>query len=106
MRMGWQPVRRRLRAEALDRMARMVRLAVAAGDGPAGQRYAGVARRMSTRHRLRMPYEMRMMFCKKCKTFIPPGSGSRVRLGSRPRAVRVTCRRCGHIYRKVLDPSR
>lgn len=98
-------MKRRLRAEALARMADMMRLAVAAGDAPIAQTYAKAARRMGTRHRIRMPYEMRMLFCKKCKTFIPPGHGSRVRLGSRPRAIRITCMRCGHIYRKMLGPG-
>ena len=97
-----RPLKRRLRAEALARMARMVRLAVAAGDAPVAQRYAEAARRMGTRYRIRMPYEMRMIYCKRCKEFIPPGRGSRIRLGSGPRAIRVTCMRCGHTYRKVL----
>lgn len=99
-------MKRRLRAEALARMAHMVRLAAAAGDAPVAQRYAKVARRMGTRHRVRMPYEMRMLFCKRCKEFIPPGRGSRIRLGSRPRAIRITCMRCGHTHRKMLEPGR
>ena len=95
-------MKRRRRDEAEAKMAQMIRLAVAAGDAPVAATYAKIAWRMATRHRLRMPYQMRMMFCKKCKEFIPPGRGSRVRLGSAPRGVRVTCGYCGHTYRKVL----
>lgn len=102
-------MRRRLRAAALDRVAQMMGLAVAAARSePAlARRYAALAWRTCTKHRLRMPYEMRVMFCRRCKSFIPPGGGSRTRLGGGPpRAVRVTCLYCGHIRRKILaDPA-
>ena len=95
-------MKKHLREAALTRMAAMMRLAVATGESAAARSYAEAAWRMSTRYRLRMPYVMRMMFCKRCKTFIPPGSGSRVRLGSHPKAIRITCRYCGHTYHKML----
>lgn len=95
---------RRRRTEAEARMAALIRLAVAAEE-PVATIYAKAAWQMATRHRLRMPYQMRMMFCKRCKMFIPPGRGSRVRLGSGPRAIRITCRYCSHTYRKVLGHS-
>ena len=88
---------------AQDEMAGMIRLAVSAGEAPIAGWYARTAWRIATKHRIRMPYQMRMMFCKRCKSFIPPGYGSRVRLGSGPRAVRITCRYCGHTYRKILE---
>ena len=95
------------RRAALERMeALMERAARHARSDPAlSGRYAFLARRISTRHRVRMPYVMRMMFCKRCKSFVVPGLGSRVRVGrAAARSVRITCLFCGHTYRKVLGP--
>ena len=67
---------------------------------------AAAARAISTRHRVRMPYGLRMVFCKRCKTFAAPGRGARVRIGrSQVRAVRITCLLCGHTYRRVIPPA-
>ena len=67
------------------------------------QRQAYLARRLSTKYRISMPYQMRMSFCKKCKNFIVPGVGSRIRIGRSPKkSIRVTCNFCGHIYRKII----
>lgn len=68
------------------------------------QRQAYLARKLSTKYRIRMPNEMRMSFCKKCKNFIVPGVSSRVRIGrSSQKSIRVTCSYCGHIYRKIIS---
>lgn len=89
----------------LQRMRVLLDLAVsnARTDPVLSRRQAALARRIATRYRIRMPYELRLMFCKKCKSFIAPGAGSRVRLGrSQVRSVRVTCLFCGHIYHKIM----
>jgi ribonuclease P protein subunit RPR2 len=65
--------------------------------------HARVAKEIAMHFRLRMPYEIRQLYCKKCKQLIVPGRTSRVRLGrSNTRAVRITCLKCGHVYRKIL----
>ena len=67
------------------------------------QRQAFLARRISTRHKIRMPYHLRMVFCKKCKSFIPPGINSRIRLGrTAVKSIRISCNLCGHTYRKII----
>jgi ribonuclease P protein subunit RPR2 len=67
------------------------------------QRQASLAKRLSTKHRVRMPYELRMNFCKKCKKFIVPGFTSRIRLGrSSVKSIRITCGFCNHTYRKII----
>lgn len=67
----------------------------------AGQ--AAAARAIGTRNRVRMPYWLRIAFCKRCKSFVAPGAGSRVRIGrSQTRAVRITCLLCGHTYRRII----
>ncbi len=64
---------------------------------------AKLAKKIAMRMRLRLPYEIRQLYCKKCKEFILPGISSRIRTGrSRLKAIRITCLKCGHIYRKVL----
>jgi ribonuclease P protein subunit RPR2 len=66
-------------------------------------RHARAAKEMAMHFRLRLPYEIRQLYCKKCKQMIIPGRSSRVRLGrSNGKAVRITCLKCGHVYRKVL----
>lgn len=68
------------------------------------QRQAFLARRISTRHKIRMPYNLRMVFCKKCKSFIAPGINSRIRLGrTSAKSIRISCNLCGHTYRKIIS---
>jgi len=67
------------------------------------ERQAFLAKRLSTKYRVRMPYELRMNFCKKCKKFIVPGFSARIRLGrSTIKSIRITCGFCNHTYRKII----
>jgi len=67
------------------------------------ERQASLAKRLSTKYRVRMSYELRMNFCKKCKKFIVPGFTARIRLGrSTVKSIRITCRFCNHTYRKII----
>lgn len=70
-------------------------------------RLARTAKNISMHYRLRLPYEIRQLYCKKCKQMIIPGRDSRVRVGrSNTRAIRITCLKCGHVYRKVLSANK
>ncbi len=57
---------------ALERMYILINTAISnARSNPVlAQRQASLARRISTHHRIKMPYELRMNFCKQCKNFI------------------------------------
>ncbi len=67
------------------------------------QSYANLALKIAMRVRIRMPYFMRQLFCKKCKQFIVPGVNSRVRIGrTRVKGIRITCMKCKHVYRKII----
>ncbi len=67
------------------------------------QRQANLARRISTHHRIKLPYELRINFCKQCKSFIVPGINSRIRLGrTNLKSIRITCNFCEKTYRKVI----
>jgi ribonuclease P protein subunit RPR2 len=89
---------------ALDRIQILVKEAQSniSQNPELAQRQAGLAKKISTKYKVALPYEIRMQFCKKCKSFIPPGT-SRIRMGrSTLKSIRVTCRFCNHTYRKVI----
>lgn len=94
-----------LRKIAMERMQILIENAISnASENPElSQRQASLARRISTKHKIRMPYQLRMVFCKKCKSFIVPGINSRIRLGrASVKSIRITCNLCGHTYRKII----
>lgn len=64
---------------------------------------AQLAKKIAMRSRVRMPYDARQLYCKKCKEFIIPGKSSRVRVGrTNTKSIRITCTICGHTYRKII----
>jgi len=90
---------------ALERMYILVKTAIsnARSDPNLAEKQANLARRISTRYRISMPYELRINFCKKCKKFIVPGINSRIRIGRTSlKSIRITCNFCEHTYRKVI----
>lgn len=94
-----------LRRIAAERMRILLYEAAsnALADPRLAARQAAAARRIAMRHRVKLPYELRACFCKKCKSFVPPGAGSRVRIGrSAVRALRTTCLLCGHTHRRII----
>ena len=94
-----------LRKIALERMQILIENAIsnARTDPQLAQRQASLARKLSTRHRIRMPYHLRMVFCRKCKTFMAPGVNARFRLGrTHTKSIRITCSFCCHTYRKMI----
>ena len=68
------------------------------------KRQARLSRQICLKYNLRLWYGDKQLFCRKCKRFIVPGVTSRIRLGYSPKAVKITCSECGHIYRKLLKP--
>ena len=84
----------------MERMQILIDNAIsnARSDPALSQRQASIARRISTKYKIRMPYHLRMVFCKKCKSFIAPGINSRIRLGGASvKSIRISCNLCGHI---------
>jgi len=91
---------------AMERMHILIENAItnARTNPELSQRQASIARRISTRHKIRLPYNLRMVFCKKCKSFIAPGVNSRIRLGrTSVKSIRISCNLCGHTYRKIIS---
>ena len=94
-----------VRKIAMERMQILIENAIsnAKTNPELSQRQASIARRISTRHKIRMPYNLRMVFCKKCKSFIVPGINSRIRIGRASlKSIRISCNLCGHTYRKII----
>jgi ribonuclease P protein subunit RPR2 len=67
------------------------------------QRQAEIAKKISMKFKIKMPFEISSSFCKKCKKFIAPGIASKIRIGSKPKSIRVTCSYCNHTYRKIIS---
>lgn len=68
------------------------------------QSYARLARKIAMRVRVRMPYGIRQLFCRKCKQFMVPGFNSRIRIGrAKAKCIRITCMKCNHVYRKMIE---
>jgi len=57
------------------------------------RRCVAIARKISTRQRVRIPPELRRLFCRKCSRILIPGYSGRVRL-HRGRII-MTCLSCG-----------
>ena len=67
------------------------------------QKQAQIARKISMRFKIKMPWQIRTSFCKKCKKFIVPSVSSKVRIGrSNVKSIRITCNFCNHTYRKLI----
>lgn len=90
-----------------ERVRILVGLAVREGNEEHAARLASTAKDIAMHFRLHLPYEIRQLYCKSCKMLIVPGRTARVRVGrSGTRAVRITCLRCGHVYRRVLPANK
>jgi ribonuclease P protein subunit RPR2 len=96
-------VKQQAKEIARERIDILVKNALKEKDEALAARQAHQAKKIAMRFRVRLQYEARQLFCKKCKAFIVPGRSARVRVGrSKTRAVRITCLRCGHTYHRVL----
>lgn len=60
-------------------------------------RYVDIARRISMRHRVGIPGELKKRVCKECGSFLVPGENSRVRLDGRN--IVISCLVCGAVKR-------
>lgn len=72
-------------------------------DHDIAEKQAKLAIKIITHNRIKTPYSLRQLFCRNCKQFIIPGKTSRLRIGgSHLKAVRITCLKCSHVYRKKI----
>jgi len=85
----------------MDRIQRLFSLAEKEFPKNPGRshRYVSLARKIAMRYNIRLPPELKRLYCKKCYKYLKPSINSRVRTNSKQRAVIVTCLECGHIMR-------
>jgi ribonuclease P protein subunit RPR2 len=90
---------RKARDLAVQRMDRLFMLATAAHEAhpERSDRYVQIARKISTRTRVRMPRSLKRLFCRHCGSFLSP-AGTRVRL--REGVLTTTCLLCGEQSRR------
>jgi len=94
-----------IRKIGLERMQILIKSATSLtkSNPQLAQRHAFLAKKISTRYKIKMPYLMRINYCKKCKSFIALGINSRIRLGrTSVKSIRITCMFCGNVYRKII----
>lgn len=61
---------------------------------------AKLAQRIRLKSRVKQPYELRILFCKKCKSFAPPPRFSKIRI--RDGWLEFKCLKCGKTSRKKV----
>ena len=94
-----------IRDLAVQRIERLFELAHEEfGENPnRSDRYVFLARRIGMRYRIRFPTNLKRRMCKHCRSYLVPGSSSRVRL--RGRYITVTCLRCNKQMRYPYKSS-
>ena len=61
------------------------------------EKQARLANRISLKFRIKQPYELKLLFCKKCKAYSPPLYDNTIRI--RKGKLIFTCTKCGSVYR-------
>jgi len=93
--MGYKEKRRDDARIALERIKAL--LDQAARNPEKSRRYVGIARRISTKLKVRISKEQRLQFCKVCETYLIHGRNCRVRIHD-DRLI-LTCLGCGSVHR-------
>ncbi len=90
---------------ALQRVRNLIDSALYSND-EFSQDHIKIARKIILKYKLKIPFEYKILFCKNCKEYIVPGRDSSIRIGrSNTKALRITCKLCGHTYRKIIDKN-
>ena len=72
-----------------------------AGIRPAfAKRYITLARKMASRHKVRIPQKWKSRFCKVCNAFLTPGRNALVRIRSGRQV--ITCLECKAVKRRQV----
>lgn len=84
---------------ANQRIERLFAMAAEAYTGrpDLADRYVDIARRISMRHRVSIPRELKRSICKDCYSYLRPGSNARIRADGHN--VVITCLKCGGVRR-------
>ncbi len=61
------------------------------------EKQAKLANRIALKFRMNQPYELKLLFCKRCKEYSPPVYFKTIRV--RKGKLIFTCKKCGSVYR-------
>lgn len=61
------------------------------------EKQAKLANRIALKFRMKQPYELKLLFCKRCKAYSPPIYGKTIRV--RRGKLVFSCKKCGSVYR-------
>jgi ribonuclease P protein subunit RPR2 len=64
------------------------------------KRYVVLARKMASRHKVRIPQKWKARFCKQCNSFLTPGRNAMLRIRAGRRV--ITCLECKAIKRMPI----
>jgi len=100
----YESLKQKRRRVATQQIDILIRMALNEGiDHPEfSEKYAQQAWKLSTRFNVRLG-QNRRLFCRRCKSFMIPLTGSRIRLGGKnSKMIKITCLRCSNVYRKLF----
>ena len=82
----------------LDQAKRM-----ALTDETLSRRYVSLARKISSRTKIRIPRESKMYLCKGCGLALVPGHNAKVRLHAHTTGIVISCLSCGAVKRYPVN---
>lgn len=94
---------RKIAAERIERLFESAS-SVYEKDPSISSRYVILARKIAMKHRVKMPRQYRLSYCRKCLSFLSPGKNTRIRINNGK--VTVTCMKCGYTRRYPIKEKR
>lgn len=93
-----------VRKIALERIYRLFELAEINFEKhpERSKRYIELARKIAMRYNVRVPFELKQKFCKKCNAFLKVGVNAKIRVSKQ--IIKVTCLECNYT-RKIGKPK-
>jgi ribonuclease P protein subunit RPR2 len=73
-------------------------------DEKLSRRYVSLARKISSRTKVRIPRESKMYLCKGCGLALVPGHNAKVRLHAHTTGIVISCLSCGVVKRYPVNP--
>jgi len=95
--------RAELRGIALERIYRLFELAEQnfSAHPERSKRYFELARKIGMRYNVRIPFELKKKFCKKCGAFLLAGKNAKIRISKK--ILKVTCMECGFTKKLLME---
>src|SRR3989442_4702633 len=76
---------------------------LASTDVKLSRRYVNLARKISSRTKVRIPRESKMYLCKGCGLALVPGHNAKIRLHAHTTGIVISCLSCGAVKRYPVN---